>query len=307
MGASDDSPLTQYNDLARDKLCELLSQQGQSLLTLGRTCEMLIAQSCADYPEEAKALIQVEKQGIALDMVNTPDEASRQKMAEAWVQRLMDKCSLNDTEARWALNAWTGALKCPSLPQNPPPAGPAWSEANFEAATRTPEERQHEAPAGAKVGILTGLLVGWFFCYVEALAGPFGIGQIWLAVFAWPLIGITLAGLIGWRVGPRVGILHRELTGTIAGAALGALGGAFYFRRFAVFLSDLGIPDLALGVRLTTGIIAGMMAGAGIGFFHQAIIQLYRRRRYDWISRRGYYVSQEYQEAEDEINRRVGL
>src|SRR6266849_9404540 len=51
------------NDQARDKLSELLSHQGQSLLTLGRTCEMLIAQACAEYPEEAKALIQVEKLG----------------------------------------------------------------------------------------------------------------------------------------------------------------------------------------------------------------------------------------------------
>lgn len=295
------------NDQACNKLCELLSQQGQSLLTLGRTCEMLISQSCAEYPEEAKALIQVEKQGIALEMVKTADAPSRQTMAESWVQRLMEKGNLNDPDARWALNAWTGALQAPALEQNQTPAGPAWSEANFEAATRTPEERQHEAPAGARVGILTGLLVGWFFCYVEALAGPFGIGQIWLAVIAWPLIGMTLAGLIGWRVGPRIGILHRELTGTTAGAVLGALGGAFYFRTFAIFLSDLGIPDLALGVRLTIGIIAGMMAGAGIGFFHQAIIQLYRRRRYNWISRRGYYVSQDYQDAEDEINRRVGL
>src|SRR5439155_15812549 len=186
-------------------------------------------------------------------------------------------------------------------------AGPAWSEANFEAATRTPEERQHEAPAGARVGILTGLLVGWFFCYVEALAEPFGIGQIWLAIIAWPLIGMTLAGLIGWRVGPRIGIMHRELTGTIAGAVLGALGGAFYSRRFAIFLSDLGTPDLNLAVCLTTAIIVGMMVGAGIGFFHQAIIQLYRRRRYDLITGRHYTVSQDYQDAEDEINRRVGL
>ncbi len=269
------------NDQACNKLCELLSQQGQSLLTLGRTCEMLISQSCAEYPEEAKALIQVEKQGIALEMVKTADAPSRQTMAESWVQRLMEKGNLNDPDARWALNAWTGALQAPALEQNQTPAGPAWSEANFEAATRTPEERQHEAPAGARVGILTGLLVGWFFCYVEALAGPFGIGQVWLAIIAWPLIGMTLAGLIGWRVGPRIGIMHRELTGTIAGAVLGALGGAFYFRRFAIFLSDLGIPDLNLAVCLTTAIIVGMMVGAGIGFFHQAIIQLYRRRRYD--------------------------
>ena len=295
------------NDQACNKLCELLSQQGQSLLTLGRTCEMLISQSCAEYPEEAKALIQVEKQGIALEMVNAPDESLREKMAEGWVQRLVDKGSLNDPEARWALNAWTGALKNPSLRQNQTSARPAWSEANFEAATRTPEERQHEAPAGARVGILTGLLVGWFFCYVEALAGPFGIGQIWLAIIVWPLIGMTLAGLIGWRVGPRIGIMHRELTGTIAGAVLGALGGAFYFRWFAIFLSDLGIPDLNLAVCLTTAIIVGMMVGAGIGFFHQAIIQLYRRRRYDLITGRHYNVSQDYQDAEDEINRRVGL
>ncbi len=145
------------NDQARNKLCELLSQQGQSLLTLGRTCEMLISQSCAEYPEEAKALIQVEKQGIALEMVNAADELSREKMAEGWVQRLVDRGSLNDPEARWALNAWTGALKGPSVQQNQPPAGPAWSEANFEAATRT--------PAGARVGVLTRLLVDWFFCF----------------------------------------------------------------------------------------------------------------------------------------------
>jgi hypothetical protein len=295
------------NDEARDKLCELLTQQGPSLLTLGRTCEMLIAQSCAAYPAEAKALIQVEKQGIAQEIVNAPDEPSREKMAESWIQCLVDKGNLNDPEARWALNAWRAALKGHSPRQNQTQVGPAWSEANFEAATRTPEQRQQQAPAGARVGILTGFLVGWFFCYIEALAGSHGIGQIWLALIGLPLIGMTLGGFIGWRVGPRIGILHRELTGAIVGALLGILGGAFYFRVFAVFLSDLDSPGFDLVARLATGIFIGMMSGAGIGFFHQAIIQLYRRRRYDWISRRGYYVSQEYQEAEDELNRRMGI
>jgi hypothetical protein len=295
------------NDQARDKLRELLTQQGQSLLTLGRTCEMLIAQSCADYPVEANALIQVEKQGIAQEIVNTPDEPSRKKMTESWVQRLQDKSNLNEADARWALNAWTAAVKSLSHQQNHTDAGPAWSEAKFEDATRTPELRQQQAPAGARVGVLTGLLVGWFLCYAEALSGSNGIGKIWLAIIAWALIGMTFGGLIGWQVGPRIGILHRELTGAIVGAILGVLGGAFYFRVFAMFLDDLISPGLDTAVRLATGIIIGMLAGAGIGFFHQAIIQLYRRRRYDWITRRRYFVSQEYQEAEDEINRRIGL
>jgi len=294
------------NNEARDRLCELLAQRGTSLLTLGRTCEMLIAQSCADYPEESKALIQIEKQGIAHEIVNAPDEPL-EKMTESWVKRLVDQGNLNDSEARWALNAWTAALKSLSPQKNQTPVGPAWSEANFEAATRTPEQGQQQAPAGARVGVLTGLLVGWFLCYAEALSGSHGIGQIWLALIGLPLIGMTLGGIIGWRVGPRIGILHRELTGAVVGALLGVLGGAFYFRVFAVFLSDQGSPGLDLAARLATGIFIGMIAGAGIGFFHQAIIQLYRRRRYDWITRRGYYVSQEYQDAEDELNRRMGI
>jgi hypothetical protein len=173
------------NDGARDKLCELLAQQGPSLLTLGRTCEMLIAQSCVDCPEEAKALIQVEKQGIAKEIVNAPDEASREK-TESWVKRLVDQGNLNDSEARWALGAWTAALKSLSPQKNQTVDGPAWSEANFEAAARTPEQRQQQAPAGARVGVLTGLLVGCFFCYAEALSGSHGIGQIWFALIGLP-------------------------------------------------------------------------------------------------------------------------
>jgi len=295
------------NDEAREKLAELLAQQGPSLLTLGRTCEMLIAQSCVDYPEEAKALIQVERQGIAQEIVNAPDSPSQEKMTGSWVQRLVDQGNLNDSEARWALSAWTTALKTPCPQKNQTPVGPAWSEANFEAATRTPEERQQQAPAGAKVGVLTGLLVGCFFSYVEALAGSQGIGQISIALIGLPLIGMILGGIIGWRIGPGIGILHRELIAAVVGALLGILGGTFYFRVFADFLSELGSPSLNFALQLTAGFMIGMMVGAGIGFFHQAIIQIYRRRRYDWILRRRYYVSHQYQEAEDELNRRMGI
>jgi hypothetical protein len=66
---------------------------------------MLIAQACAGYPEEAKALIQVEKQGIAQEIVTAPDEPSLEKMAESWVQRLVDQGKLNDPDARWASKA----------------------------------------------------------------------------------------------------------------------------------------------------------------------------------------------------------
>jgi hypothetical protein len=300
------------NDQARDKLCELLSQQGQSLLTLGRTCEMLIAQSCAEYPEEAKALIQVEKQGIAREMANSTDEPSRQKMADSWIQRLVGSGNLNETYARWALAAWESALKSPPVPQQP--TSQAWSEANFEATTRSREDYRNAGLTGKRTGLMTGLFVVCFFFlmefFVEASAPQFGDGLPWLASIPLTLIAMLVGAWIGWRVGRGIGFLQRELTGTIAGAVLGVLGGVIYYRFLSSFLAPLSNPLLDSAMRLLGGIIIGGFAGATIGFCNQLIIKQIRKRiladRYRLGFDRHTIITDDILEAQDEIDRRMG-
>jgi hypothetical protein len=278
---------------------------------------MLISQSCAAYPEEAKALIQVEKQGIVREMANAPDEPSREKMAESWVQRLIDQGNLNDPDARWALNAWTGALKKSPVPQNQPSGPQAWSEANFEAATRTPEDRKNAASTGAKTGVITGLFI--IYCLLQinylvlAFAPQFGDGLPWVVSIPLALLALVLAGWIGWRIGPGFGYLQREVTGTIVGAFLGVLGGGLYFRFLAGFLDPVGNPVFDTTLRLFTGILVGAFAGAGIGFLNQFIIRAIRKHL---LARYYYYgygpnpyavVTDDMLDARDEMNRRMGL
>ena len=186
------------NEQARDKLCELLAERGSSLLTLGRTCEMLIAQSCAEYPEEANALIQVEKHGIARELANLSDQPAREKAAESCVRELINKGNLNEDAARWALAAWLGALKKTACQPNP--GSRSWSHANFEAAMGTPESRRQKALAGVKVGFLTVLLVGICFCLLAWGTATHRVGYaLRLVVYvALPLCGLVLAGWMRW-------------------------------------------------------------------------------------------------------------
>jgi hypothetical protein len=181
------------NDEAQDKLCELLAERGSSLLTLSRTCEMLIAQSCVDYPEEANALIQVEKHGIARELANLSDQPAREKAAESCVQELIDKGNLNDDAARWALAAWMGALKKTSFQPNP---SQSWSHANFEAATRTPESLRQKVWAGVQVVFLTVLLLPICLCLLACGAATFRIGLASRLVL--PLYGLVLARWMRW-------------------------------------------------------------------------------------------------------------
>jgi len=185
------------NDQARDKLCELLVERGSSILTLGRTCEMLIAQSCVEYPEEANALIQVEKHGIARELANLSDQPAREKAAESCVQELIDKGNLNDDAARWALAAWMVALKKTSFQPNP---SQSWSHANFEAAMRTPESLRQKVLAGVKVGFLTVLLVGICFYLLAwgAATHRIGLARRLVVYIALPLSGLVLARWMRW-------------------------------------------------------------------------------------------------------------
>ena len=187
------------NDRARDKLCELLAQRAPSMLTLGRTCQMLIAQSCVEYPEEANALIQVEKHGIARELASLADQPAREKAAESSLQGLIDKSNLSEDAARWALTAWLEALKETSF--RPNPGSPAWSHANFEAATRTPQSSPQKALAGVKALVLTVLLVGICFCLSARAThadNRFGYTLRSVVTIVVPLGGLALAAWMRW-------------------------------------------------------------------------------------------------------------
>jgi len=168
------------------------------MLTLGRTCEMLIATSCAEYPEEANALIQVEKHGIARELASLSDQLAREKATESSVQGLIDKGNLNEDVARWALAAWLGALKRTSFQQHP--GSPPWSHANYEATIHKPESRPQKGLAVVKAVVLTVLLVGICFCLLAWGAAHHRIGYaVRLVVYiVLPLSGLALAGWMRW-------------------------------------------------------------------------------------------------------------
>jgi len=231
------------NDLAREKLCELIAKEGQALVQLPLSCKVLLQQHCADCPQEVQALLQVLQQGIATEMIATPGDDDVRRVDDL-VDKVRESTTLSDEAARWAIESWAMALS-----QKP----------GARIEDHTPELRQRLAKTyGRKsaelmhrhlklmavvavVGGISGAGAWWYFCgllkgpvavvyytVLAAICGTLGASMAWLARggTTWQRVFASLAGMIvgadmGSMIGARSGFPGGLLFGIFVGSLLG--------------------------------------------------------------------------------------
>lgn len=92
-------------------LGEILSRHGQSSLTDARLCENLLKDYCGQYKEEISLLVSAVKERVAIDLLVSQDGLPQNLLRNLLIKRLRKNQSLGEGEARWAVDAWSIAVR----------------------------------------------------------------------------------------------------------------------------------------------------------------------------------------------------
>ena len=93
------------------QLGEILIRHGRSPLTDAKLCENLLKDYCPEYKEEIALLALAVKERIASDLLVSQDGLHRDLLRALLVKRLRKARSLNEGDARWAVESWTIAIR----------------------------------------------------------------------------------------------------------------------------------------------------------------------------------------------------
>src|SRR5262245_10523348 len=98
------------NDLARQRLCELIEQHGAELSEDSRRCRALLKERCGELRAEIDALIDALREGVPLELRTAPAGAPAEAVSRL-TKHLQDELDLPEADARWAVESWGLALK----------------------------------------------------------------------------------------------------------------------------------------------------------------------------------------------------
>jgi hypothetical protein len=126
------------NETVRGKLQEILMQYGRALIEDADRMEGYLKDFCGEARGEIAALMAALREGVPEDLLRLPGDQPRQLLAAAMTRRLVDNQAMDQSAARWAVEAWAFALginlaTSPSRPAEPPkkvsPVDPAKPQA----------------------------------------------------------------------------------------------------------------------------------------------------------------------------------
>jgi len=98
------------NDLAREKLCEIISRFGRMVCDDPKRVRALLTDFCPDLRREVYILSATLEQGFVRDLVNSSDALPWVTLAGRLVHRMSDELGLEPDIARWAVDSWALAL-----------------------------------------------------------------------------------------------------------------------------------------------------------------------------------------------------
>jgi hypothetical protein len=220
------------NEVARDRLGELLSSYGSALTNTPQMCGVLIRQKCQECPDEANLLVHAVQKGTVKELLNLGPSPDWEAISASLAQELSDGAGITTEQAHWAVDSWAIALGKHPLAAHPEPEPPP---PVYEPITR-PEE---SSTAGATAATLGGAIAG----AAGGVLGP--VLEFFLLILLADSIATQLdesmkmamllllllclgVGAFGGAVGGSLGIyVCRQFAGTKGAGLLFAWGGAF--------------------------------------------------------------------------------
>src|SRR5262245_9945213 len=140
------------NDLARQRLSELLASHGRQLCDDPRRLRALLADHLPGMKREANVLAAAAEQRVAADLLNSSAGVPYEVTAGRLSRRLADELALADDAALWAGEAWAAALGV-----IPPPTRPTAADRTAKATLPpNPAPPHQQAPAAVHP-----ILAGW--------------------------------------------------------------------------------------------------------------------------------------------------
>ena len=98
------------NDLARQKLREILMQYGCSVCDDPRRVRALLADHCPDLKREVHLLAFAAEQRVAAELATASTAVPWSALSGRLVRRLVDELAVAEDAARWAVESWAVAL-----------------------------------------------------------------------------------------------------------------------------------------------------------------------------------------------------
>src|SRR5881397_3943344 len=99
------------NDLARQRLREIVARHGRSLCRDPRRCHALLADHCPDQRRELLVLVGALEERVADELLGWQDGLPWESLRDRLVRRLVENRALSEEAARWAVESWALALQ----------------------------------------------------------------------------------------------------------------------------------------------------------------------------------------------------
>jgi len=103
--------LKQFDESVPQTLGEILVRHGLAPLTDAKLCENLLKDYCGVFKEEISLLVLAVRERVASDLLVSQDGLQRDLLRGLLVKRLRKARTLNEGDARWAVESWARAIR----------------------------------------------------------------------------------------------------------------------------------------------------------------------------------------------------
>ena len=114
--------MKRFDETVPRTLGEILIKHGRSPLTDPKLCENLLKDYCGAFKEEISLLVLAVKERVASDLLVSQDGLHRDLLRTLLVKRLRKGQSLNEGDARWAVESWSVAIRALSRSESKSPS-----------------------------------------------------------------------------------------------------------------------------------------------------------------------------------------
>jgi hypothetical protein len=109
------------NDLPRQKLAEILAEQGIETAEDARRCKGLLNEKCPQHRKENRALADAIVEGVVGELRGAGPGEPAEALTGRLAGKLQEATDLTPEEARWAVESWAFALRTVAPPAAPGP------------------------------------------------------------------------------------------------------------------------------------------------------------------------------------------